>query len=783
MTSGILHATGKRGRWALMMVVLNGLLFAWLLSPLLFGGRYVNHTDALLFDYPLLSLFGHRIGTLDVLWNDLSGAGFPSLLIHGFLFHPFLWLLLSIMNPVDALHATMFLYMWVGSALMALALLRMGYRPAAAWLGSAVFPFTIWNWLFEPTFSFFLPLFGGVCLAVSIMDTRPLMATWICGGLVALGFLSLQAHYAVLLFFLICLLWILRRVTLAEPRRLARHDVHAIAAIAVALCIGALRMLPLAAYGALSTRKGAFLDFYTGDLSIGTSYVFRYLFPTASLPFGEGNYFQIPFLGIGILLLAAIGILTHRRNLVMYAGLAIGVLFFSFAIPFSPTYYALQLIPFVKQLGDPTRYLLIPQLIVIALAVEGLHVLHTEDVQRVARRFSSWIIGTAILCILAGLAAAVAADDPLFFLSLRSTDMIFLSFGLLVIGILFAINRLHNGLHRYTGRLLAGIAVFLVLPGYWGTYTTSPLRDSVGMPPMVVPVGTDTTVFPFLAHHGFQDVAFYNDFPPEFKFRAGYVMYVPNMNLIDDVRNITMFDHLQSERLDKLLASIGSEASHVIRKEGDDGPSIESLQEQLLKRWHIVERLGISHVLTPYPLPGRTEKDKTLLLPQARVYERDGSFIGIQLSTWAYVYEVSGARHHVSVPSSVKVIPPDPDIALRMVLQSSEGDATIIECHTCPATEERSTGTSSLLAYTPLLTRSHVQLQKNHWVVIRRQLLPGWRATVDGRPVQASIADGIFMAIPVPAGDHDVVVRFSYIDMLKDAVMLLMSPARTPWFS
>ena len=38
--------------------------------------------------------------------------------------------------------------------------------------------------------------------------------------------------------------------------------------------------------------------------------------------------------------------------------------------------------------------------------------------------------------------------------------------------------------------------------------------------------------------------------------------------------------------------------------------------------------------------------------------------------------------------------------------------------------------------------------------------VPGWRATVDGRPVPVHRWDSVMLQVTVPAGDHDVVLTY-----------------------
>jgi hypothetical protein len=57
-----------------------------------------------------------------------------------------------------------------------------------------------------------------------------------------------------------------------------------------------------------------------------------------------------------------------------------------------------------------------------------------------------------------------------------------------------------------------------------------------------------------------------------------------------------------------------------------------------------------------------------------------------------------------------------------------------------------------------LSIRSH--LDTNAWVVVSETAWKGWRAHVDGEPAKLRIADGMFLAMYLPAGDHDI--RLTY---------------------
>ena len=54
----------------------------------------------------------------------------------------------------------------------------------------------------------------------------------------------------------------------------------------------------------------------------------------------------------------------------------------------------------------------------------------------------------------------------------------------------------------------------------------------------------------------------------------------------------------------------------------------------------------------------------------------------------------------------------------------------------------------------------HVDAQGSGYLVVADALRSGWQATVDGRPTDLVAADGALAAVAVPAGAHEVALRY-----------------------
>jgi hypothetical protein len=62
-------------------------------------------------------------------------------------------------------------------------------------------------------------------------------------------------------------------------------------------------------------------------------------------------------------------------------------------------------------------------------------------------------------------------------------------------------------------------------------------------------------------------------------------------------------------------------------------------------------------------------------------------------------------------------------------------------------------------------------------LVLGEVFYPGWQATVDGRPAALLSADGILLALALPAGDHQVELTFAPDLFTIGAVVSALSAA------
>jgi len=78
---------------------------------------------------------------------------------------------------------------------------------------------------------------------------------------------------------------------------------------------------------------------------------------------------------------------------------------------------------------------------------------------------------------------------------------------------------------------------------------------------------------------------------------------------------------------------------------------------------------------------------------------------------------------------------------------------------------------SQLLHRTATEVRYRARLSRPGLLITRDPWYPGWRVTVNGRPAPLRRADGVLMAVYLPAGESEVVFRFRPISFYIGAVI------------
>ncbi len=103
------------------------------------------------------------------------------------------------------------------------------------------------------------------------------------------------------------------------------------------------------------------------------------------------------------------------------------------------------------------------------------------------------------------------------------------------------------------------------------------------------------------------------------------------------------------------------------------------------------------------------------------------------------------------------VVEPDPATCIRRLAEVP--DQTVIIDRPLPVAPARSADLSVITDVADQVAL-RVRAPEPALVVVRDTWAPGWQATVDGRDAPFAIADGLFRAVVVPAGDHVLEWRY-----------------------
>ena len=88
-------------------------------------------------------------------------------------------------------------------------------------------------------------------------------------------------------------------------------------------------------------------------------------------------------------------------------------------------------------------------------------------------------------------------------------------------------------------------------------------------------------------------------------------------------------------------------------------------------------------------------------------------------------------------------------------------------------------GTAEILEDSPERVRLRVETPAPGFLVLSDAYDPGWRARLDGAPVQVTRADGLFRAVAVPAGRHEVVMVYAPPSVRRGLMVSLLAVAGT----
>lgn len=115
---------------------------------------------------------------------------------------------------------------------------------------------------------------------------------------------------------------------------------------------------------------------------------------------------------------------------------------------------------------------------------------------------------------------------------------------------------------------------------------------------------------------------------------------------------------------------------------------------------------------------------------------------------------------------------------IQAVLAWRGGPVPVLAPSGAPLAASAAGARARVVAYEPGTIALDVETAEDGLLLVRHSWAPGWRATVDGAEVPVYQAAGLYFAVPVPAGRHQVTLRYrtpGFVPGLAVAVLFVLA--------
>ena len=297
-----------------------------------------------------------------------------------------------------------------------------------------------------------------------------------------------------------------------------------------------------------------------------------------------------------------------------------------------------------------------------------------------------------------------------------------------------------------------GMNITLVFPFMGRTATLGALEKT---PPTVAILGDreQAKVFDFLTRRGgfeqielqWQDTYGPPLYDTLFKYYA--TAAYPNTGLFYGLRSADLYDTVMTQSVANLLSYVGSERSESRKEKLSNLPI--SLEEKILlfaSRVSLLQFLGVTNVTTPYEISHPAFK-KIFDMPMS---ERGGTL---------FLYQLPHPRPFYYFTNEEWLWDLDKETTISLLQKT-------LETHTPSITQDGVT----IKERKNTVLRFETQNSLAQLLVVSQNNLPGWRAWIDNAEVPIHTFGTVFQALRVPAGDHEIVLRYEYWEIWRYAL-------------
>lgn len=793
---------------------------AVMLGPIFVGQVLtVPDSDIVAQYYPLFWFYSEALHAGEsFLWLPHIYSGFPVYLsqVAGFV-DPVNVLIFSVFSGLDGMHVRLALGFLLAFVSSYLAARTIGLsRVASSLVGPAYLLAFHWRFLSNPITSntlFLMPLLI-YCVARAIESERGSWRFVLLGG-AGLGWALLSGYTQVIVYAVMFGgMYALGHFFLLGGQRTLRRFVRVIylyaAMVAIGAVVGLPQILPAAQFVPFTVRSEG-IDYALttlkliepGDLilSVIPDYLYVPYVTVGRKPLFVGALWF--FLAVGGLLFSLVSYLRSRRSsargerqALIISGLFVFALVAAFK--WSPLFYLLHQLPVFEYFRFPFRFMFLGAFFLALLGGFGF-----DWAERLARervvRWWAYIAAALSALVVLGIAAT-----QLFGNQLVSLGDWLLSVGPARLGLSKDPSHYHEALERGLGayrELLSfsdwsvwvPMALLLVSAGMFvalvrGSVTPVVFRKIA----VVLAVLTFISVFVagwrwfgpaealgvegsvLSSYVSEEDRGLYRSYsfvpyhsvsqyiPPQYKLsldeeRAmAKVMAAsasPNTHIYSGIPSVDGYDQFMPTATLSAIEKLGGE----LAAGGVSNYGVRTFDERrdlLLKNLPLFGMMGGKHIVSGMPL----EHPSLSLLGEPTVSE-----YGIPL----YVYEYANPTPRYYAARSSVALPHKDFIDLVDNEEVAFGTRTYLDCADCTP---GGAAEVSLLAEANGAFKFAVSASEPAYLVVSESLLPGWAATVDGAEAPIIRANGLYMAVAVPQGEHEVALE--YRGMLGELTLL-----------
>jgi hypothetical protein len=554
--------------------------------------------------------------------------------------------------------------------------------------------------------------------------------------------------------------------SLFPPARAAARWSHAPALAAIVAngaFLSAAQLLPAVELSRLSYRQGGMALQEAVAYAVERTYVLETVLPTFwSLPSQEAT----GYVGVAALILAAIAVAVSAARRLVVTLLALAALALTLTLgAYTPLYYWLyRLVPLFGSFRAPGRWLLIATFAFAALAALGLH----------AVRFRRCGLSREGAALRVGL-ALVGASVVLASFVLRTSAV-------------HAVQWLPHARVAVLWTLAAFGAASLALVSLF-----TPLSSA-----RLALVGVVALELAFAAHE-----AEYNrpNDPELYLGRPAVASYVAAaLGARNEPAETRLLSAAVEQRLDparlrravpdgdpeylryaSMREALKADLNAVYRlasADGYDGGLLPTRDYARFKELLVSGEAAIPHLTLPPQLNGRAPAALLGAL-NVRFLLTDGR-TGAPGPGWelregapgaAWIYENSGYAPRAFLVPEV-VVERDPDATWRRLRDVDLTRVAVLDAPPPgPLGQLATTRSARVVGYGPQHVDVAVDPGEAALLLITDSFYPGWRATADGRPVAVLRADGLFRAVPVPAGAQRIRMWFDPLSVKLGIVL------------